>query len=260
MAKIPLDKYYTPTELAKYCIYKTLELFPNPSEIIEPSAGNGSFSLQIPNCIAYDIEPEHESIIKQDFLDLNLDYKPGRLIIGNPPFGRSNNLAIQFFKKSVQISDAISFILPASQYQNLENMYEFDLVYSEILPVYEYSGNKLFCCLNIYKRPDGGFMNPKTGKKFSDVVVHRWDRGRSKSMTKCDFSMCAWGASVGKSSQPGTYALELHIKINNDSLRDKILDVLNTTDWKSICPSISTPQLPVWRVYNKLKEQIPELK
>jgi predicted RNA methylase len=68
-AKINLDKYYTPVELAKYCIDKTYEIIgkENITEIIEPSAGNGSFSLQIPNCIAYDIEPEHESIIKQDF-------------------------------------------------------------------------------------------------------------------------------------------------------------------------------------------------
>lgn len=65
MAKIELDKYYTPMEIAHYCIGKTFEVVgeENISEIIEPSAGNGSFSKQL-KCIAYDIEPEHESIIK----------------------------------------------------------------------------------------------------------------------------------------------------------------------------------------------------
>ena len=53
MAKINLDKYYTPKELAKHCIdtfWRTY--FDGITEIIEPSAGNGAFSLQIPNCIA----------------------------------------------------------------------------------------------------------------------------------------------------------------------------------------------------------------
>lgn len=83
MAKINLDKYYTSNELAKHCIDVVDELGLEITETIEPSAGNGSFSLQIPNCIAYDLEPEHESIIKQNFLELNLPYKYGRLFIGD---------------------------------------------------------------------------------------------------------------------------------------------------------------------------------
>ena len=46
MAKIINDKYYTPIELAKYCIDKTYKIIgrENITDIIEPSAGNGSFS------------------------------------------------------------------------------------------------------------------------------------------------------------------------------------------------------------------------
>ena len=56
--KLHLDKYYTPKELAKYCINKTYEVIgkENITEIIEPSAGSGSFSLQIPNCMGKDIK------------------------------------------------------------------------------------------------------------------------------------------------------------------------------------------------------------
>ena len=63
---IELDKFYTPKETAKQCIDLFFETFIDVTEIIEPSAGNGNFSLQIANCIAYDLEPEHESIVKQD--------------------------------------------------------------------------------------------------------------------------------------------------------------------------------------------------
>ena len=67
MSKIEHDKYYTSTTLAKYCIDKTFEIIgkENIAEIIEPSAGNGSFSNQL-ECIAYDLFPEHKNIIKQD--------------------------------------------------------------------------------------------------------------------------------------------------------------------------------------------------
>lgn len=93
MAKIPLDKYYTSKETALYCINKTKEIIgvENITEWLEPSAGNGSFSLQLDNCLAFDILPEDESIIQQDFLTLDLGYKKGRCIISNPPFGKRNN-------------------------------------------------------------------------------------------------------------------------------------------------------------------------
>jgi hypothetical protein len=76
ISKINNDKYYTDKDLALYCINKTYKIIgeENISEVIEPSAGNGSFSLQIPSvCWAYDIEPEHESIKKQNFLDLKYE-------------------------------------------------------------------------------------------------------------------------------------------------------------------------------------------
>ena len=58
MAKIENDKYYTPVDLAKYCIGKTFEIIgkENITDIIEPSAGNGSFSNQL-DCTAYDLYP-----------------------------------------------------------------------------------------------------------------------------------------------------------------------------------------------------------
>ena len=67
--KIENDKYYTPKDLAKRLIDKTFEIIgkENITEIIEPSAGNGSFSSQM-DCIAYDIKPEAPGIIKQDYL------------------------------------------------------------------------------------------------------------------------------------------------------------------------------------------------
>ena len=45
MSKIELDKYYTPDDLAKYCVEKTKEIIgeENITEYLEPSAGSGVF-------------------------------------------------------------------------------------------------------------------------------------------------------------------------------------------------------------------------
>lgn len=99
MGKIINDKYYTPEHIVDKCLetlYNTIDK-KFITEIIEPSAGNGAFSNKIQNCIAYDIEPENKNIIKQDFLNLDIEYKKGRLIIGNPPFGEKNIMAVKFF-------------------------------------------------------------------------------------------------------------------------------------------------------------------
>lgn len=90
IAKIENDKYYTSPELAEYCVKKTEEIIgkENITEYLEPSAGNGVFLNYLPEGIlSYDIEPEDNRIVKQDYLSLDLEYKKGRCIIGNPPFG-----------------------------------------------------------------------------------------------------------------------------------------------------------------------------
>lgn len=262
MAKIDLDKYYTSKELAKYCIDKTFEVIGknNISEIIEPSAGNGSFSLQIPNCISYDLEPEHESIIKQDFLKLELPYKKDRLFIGNPPFGSRNTLSVKFYKKAITMGDYVAFILPVSQYNNNQQMYEFDLIHSEVLPLIEYSGQKLLCCFNIYSGKNGINTKP-INYKLNDVEIMEWRRGGSYKIPKqYDLGICSWGASIGKEiNHQGQFALENYLIVNNKEYKEDILNLMKSVDWCELYPNIATPRLGQWKIYKYLKEQLPQL-
>jgi len=121
-----IDKFYTKKEVAMYCINLFKQhMGPNNNDlIIEPSAGNGAFidaikSLKC-NYEFYDLEPEHEEIIKQDYLLYNTNKTNNTNntqkihILGNPPFGRQSSLAIKFIKKSCQFCSSISFILPKS--------------------------------------------------------------------------------------------------------------------------------------------------
>lgn len=184
MAKIENDKYYTPISLANHCWDKVFEIIgeENISEIIEPSVGNGSFlhhKERLPH-FAYDIEPECKNkcngvtnVIKADYLKQDIKYLYGRLIIGNPPYGRCMNMAQKFFKKSVEIADYIAFILPISQLNNTKSMYEFDLIYSEDLGIQYYTDRDLHCCFNIYVRPKSGELNKKPSTKLNDITIYR---------------------------------------------------------------------------------------
>lgn len=266
--KIQNDKYYTPIELANYCWDKVFEIVSeeNISEIIEPSVGNGSFlhhNEQLPH-FAYDIAPECESkfthIFKQDYLSADIKYLYGRLIIGNPPYGRCLNMAQKFFKKSVEIADTIAFILPISQLNNTRSMYEFDLIYSEDLGVRHYTDRDLHCCFNIYRRPENGELHNKPIAKLKDITIYRQD---SKGYDEKDFDirMCYWGdGSAGKIlSDDEHYSAEYKIKINNDGLREDIIRVLSTFNWKEYLNCIAMRKIQQFHIIDVLMQNIKEI-
>lgn len=261
MAKIPHDKYYTPQHIVDLVMKRVKEVvgLENITEFIEPSAGDGAFldslyATGIPTK-AYDLYPERNDIVEQDYLELGLEYKKGRCVIGNPPFGK-NTLVKSFIKNSYKFSDYICFILPVSQYNNNYQVYEFDLVYSEVLQEVEYSNKKVKCCFNVYKKPDK--LNKKPNYKLKDVEIYEFRRNeREVPDAIYDFRMCSYGDIGKKVEIDGKYVKELCIKINKH--KDKVLNVLKNTDWKLVVPPTTTPSLPQWQVYKYIKEQIPEL-
>lgn len=135
--KHALDKFYTKPEIAAYFIQKSgLSSF---TTVIEPSAGGGAFSSQIPNCIAFDLKPEADGIMQQDWLQYNHPDKPNEkvLIIGNPPFGNKNSLALKFINHAAKFADRIAFILPISfKKESLKEQINpnLHLVYEEDVP------------------------------------------------------------------------------------------------------------------------------
>lgn len=265
MAKIENDKYYTPKDLAEYIVEKTKEIIgeENITEYIEPSAGAGVFLdfLDKPYK-AYDILPEDDRIIKQDYLALDLEYKKGRCIIGNPPFGKGNYTSVKFYKKAIKECDYIAFIQPISQYNNNLYMYEFDLIYSENLGNHSYSGINLHCCFNIYKRNKNG-LNEKPNYKLKDVSLNGVAKGKSRNdkiPKNYSFSISAYGASIGKICEyEYQYCQQIYFVIHNKEYENKIRMVIENADWGKQYDMISTPKLKMWQIYKYLKEQIPEL-
>lgn len=266
--KLADDKYYTPIDLASRLIEKTYEIIgkDNISEIVEPSAGNGSFSNQIENCIAYDLKPEHPSIKQADFIKLKLGYKKGRLFVGNPPFGTSNNLVYQFYNKCCEEGDYIAFILPISCYKNDIRLYMFDLIYSEDLGLYEYSDRKIHCCFNIYKRPKNG-LNEKPDYTLNEITIIEHKRkvgdyatGVNKEITDgfC-YSMCNWG-SVGKVPKfVGQYAQEVYFYCKDENIIEQMKELLKYENIDSYTKTAAMKKISVMKLYKYLYENIDGL-
>ena len=263
MVKIINDKYYTPIDLANRLIQTTIsELVKSGvkdiSDIIEPSAGNGSFSSQI-KCTAYDIEPEGVGIIKADFLKEPIEYKKDRLCIGNLPFGQSNSLSVKFFKKCCEIGDYIAFIQPISQLNNNLQMYQFDLIYSEDLGIIKYSDRDLHCCFNIYKRPENGQLNSKPDFRLKDITIKEYRRNGNYTISDgYDYAMCNWGnGSLGKVLEyVGQYAQEVYFYVHKKEFLEPLTKLLEYDTIRSYVNSISMKRISVMRLYKYLKDNI----
>lgn len=272
--KLHLDKYYTPRSTADYVVAKTIELIgaENISEIIETSAGAGVFldalhdylaknNLDIP-VYGYDLEPERDDIVQQDYLELMQFYQPGRLIIGNPPFGPRMQLAKQFFQKAVREGDYVSWILPGGQYDNNTTLYEFDLTYTELLGDVEYSGSKMVnSTFNLYERPATKVLNKRGAtKKLQDITIYSEHHQGYRELTDYDVRMVYWG-SAGKILQHDDrdYAGEYKIKVHRDDIRQQVIDLLNTVDWSKEVSFSAMPRLKQRDVFDYLKRHIPNL-
>ena len=266
--KLDYDQYYTPYDIMVHCVDKALDIVKDLgyeiSEFLEPSAGEGVFSNYLLtsglNVVAMDLFPKDENIIQQDYLTCDLEYKPKRFIIGNPPYGVKFNLGRKFYDKSCELGDYIAFILPIRQLNNTQQLYKFDLIYSEDLGKVKFSNKKdVHCCLNVYIRPKNG-LNKKPNNKLNDVTIIRQDSKKYKDFDY-DIRMCNWGdATAGKLlSEEEHYSGEYKIKINNKELKDKIIEVLSNVDWEKEINDTSMRSIKKYHIIDVLKKYIPDI-
>lgn len=261
--RIQNDKYYTPNDVVDFCLEELKKVLKQddfvPTRVIEPSAGNGAFSKKIKNCIAYDIEPEDDNIIKADFLNLDIQYLQGTIVVGNPPFGAKLNLARQFYNKSIKIADYVAFILPISQLNNNRYLYQFDLIKSIDLGIQKYSNRELHCCFNIFRKPTSGEFNKKPSFKLKCVSIVRND---NKAFNKVDYDIrfCYWGnGSAGKILAENESSCAIYkIKID-EQFKERVINVLKNTDWKKELKFIAMKKISMDNIYLLLKKEIPDI-
>ena len=256
------DKFYTKPEISKKCI-DMLDLS-DFDLIVEPSAGSGSFSKQIDNCIAYDLVPEDNTIIQQDFFELDIVHFKGKkvLTIGNPPFGVQNNLAIRFFNKAAEYSDTIAFILPKSfmkeSIQNKLNEYFHLDKYIE-LPYKSFSLNGedygVNCVFQIWKK-----KNIKRIVKTKNICYSFIEFG---SINDFDFIVRRVGGNAGKAyflkegetvSTQSNYFIKNKTSLSNEAL----VDIINNIKMDAVNYSVGPRSLSKLELIEYLEKEIYE--
>lgn len=202
--------------------------------VIEPSAGAGSFSRQINGCLAFDINPKHPTIIKQDFLQWSYDGPINRrdiLCVGNPPFGTNGSLAHAFIKKCATIADTIAFILPLS--------YKKDSIKARVPKNY-----------HLVKQIDIPLENALLGGKPQEVPVifQIWEnkyapRAQTEHVmpigfsyvhkSESDFCYRRVGVCAGRASTELAKSETAHyyIKLADVSILDQVIVKLNAIKW-----------------------------
>lgn len=234
-----IDKFYTKSEIVSLCINdikNTIEI-KKDDLILEPSAGNGSFISEIQNlsdnCLFYDIKPENEKIVKQDFLEYNSEEivkKYNKIhVIGNPPFGRQSSLAIKFIKKSCSFCNTLSFILPKSfKKESLRKHFplNFHLIFEKDLPENSFLNDEVEidvpCVFQIWAKKDTNrsIEEKLEPKNFTFV----------KKENNPDIAFRRVGVNAGKIyTDFQSKSIESHyfIKFSDDNPMEEILDKLS---------------------------------
>ncbi|WP_435130003.1 hypothetical protein ACR82Z_01010 [Mycoplasma sp. 6243] len=260
-----MDQFFTPVKVAKQMIEKTVKFIKKHYDIdlkeydlIEPSAGNGSFSNNFPKELfnqtyAFDIEPQIESIIKQDWLE----YYPKNernIVIGNPPFGLRGQLALQFINHAAKFCDFICFILPplfnsngkGSPMLRINKNFYLAAEFKVNDDKFHYPNNKIINVKSIFqiwtKLPSHSVKPIKPSQKISEwIKVYSLSNGSTpsskrnvKMLDKCDyylpsttFSEVSLETCFSKLPHNRGYGIVILKE------KQRIQKIIESVDWKS---------------------------
>lgn len=239
-----LDKFYTAAHVVDY-ILNIIKLT-DYDMCIEPSAGSGAFSLPLSNILptmAYDIHPEHSTIICADFLTLNIqpqiNHAKSVVAIGNPPFGKQASLACKFFNKCASYSNVnmLCMIFPKSfkkvSIQNRLNL-EFSCIHQEDLPVNSYLLNgKEYDVPTVFQMWKRYPIHQKREKVYCENLIE--SVVFTKQPKNGDVSIRRVGGKAGYTSMYDNQSAQSHYFIRfltdkNDKLQ--FISQLNSIKWK----------------------------
>lgn len=251
-----LDKFYTKPEVAKRLIQKI-----NLSDydtIIEPSAGNGSFSNQIENCIALDLEPQEEKIIKQDFFSFEEQINKKTLVIGNPPFGEQGNLAIKFFNHAATFADTIAFILPKS-FKKISVQNKLDLSFhlkEEVL----LEDDSFLLMGEDYRVPCVFQIWERRKEKREKVALPTKSKILQfvKEKEEADFRIQRVGGNAGKAYLDKNGALSSNYYVRNTSTFStrELIEKINSLNYWSLEDTVGPKSLPKGELIYLLEKEV----
>ena len=206
---VGLEQFYTTRHITDLVMAKIKHLpwFRSATEFIEPSAGSGNFVDELQKASphtpvrAFDLQPKHRSVKKADYLKLDLGYKRGRVVIGNPPWGKRQQLSKQFLNKAANEADYIVFLVGASMrkptvYSDVNS--KLHLVMEHYLGEIKFEGPdgcKVKTVLQVWRKMNFDRQVPvakKTHRSFEFVKDH----------TEADFTFTTHGSRCGDITVP----------------------------------------------------------
>lgn len=249
-----LDKFYTNEDI----IYSLVKEYASQDKykkylFIEPSAGNGAL-LNVMDKLGlkykgFDLAPEREDIIQQDFLEFNLkDYTERKNIITfmNPPYGFSSNLVVKFFNKASEFSKEIWMIAPKTVKKNsVKNRLNS---YFKMISCVELPKNSFLLNGQSYDVPSCFSIWIKTNEKQTYNTKITSDLFEFTTQDNADIAVRRVGGKAGQVLDGLDYSktTTYFIKINEDY--DKVVSAFKSIDRSIIndtvgVRSISKPEL-----------------
>lgn len=227
------DQFFTKPSIAKRCVDKVNELFPlsNYDIVLESSAGSGAFLDQFPeNKLGLDIESQRDDITEQDFLTYFPEYDKSYITIGNPPFGRSSKLAIEFFNHSATFCPTIAYIIPNTwRFSKVQDRLDsrYKLVYEEMVEPFAFikigkspgkrqlddGSINVNCVFQIWTREDTDLQDLRVTEELArehedfDMLGYFSNKELLNEDMDWDFLLKAWGGMPFAKRGPSEYSI-----------------------------------------------------
>jgi predicted RNA methylase len=232
------DRFYTATYVAadlikKFNSYSNLDSY---DLIIEPSAGQGSFSNELKsykNVVCLDID-ETTPWLHNDFLTWTPNIKYNNiLVIGNPPFGKKGNKAIQFINHAFEFATDVVFILPksfvkTSMIKRLDAHIKPELILS--IPDNAFYINTIEG-IKEYSVPTVAIWYKKVltyTRSYPEITESEYFKFVKKNDDH-DFMLRRIGKNAGRAelSKPDSYIGHYYIKMKTEVVVDQVINAIN---------------------------------
>lgn len=244
--KSDLDKFYTKPEIAQH--YINMLNMTEYDTIIEPSAGSGAFSSIIPDCLAFDLAPEGNHIQQADWLTLDKSQFQGRiLVVGNPPFGTSGNLALQFIH-AASFADTIAFVLPRGfRKDSVKNRVplNFSLIIEEDCPKNSFTLNgedyDVPCVFQVWQKSEK-LRTPVKARTVSNILEFLPVNRKAEA----DFRVQRVGGRAGTAFEniDASTASNYFIKNVSTVETQKLIEYINDLEYPSVDHTTGPKSLP----------------
>lgn len=210
--------------------------------MLEPSAGEGSFFVQLPpGSVGYDRQPKCAGVQEADFVTVEIPSERPIAVIGNPPFGKNSNMAIAFVNRAALFADVVAFILPRTFQKKAWIDARLDrhlhLIREVVIPDDAFVFNGEVCSVpsvfQIWERrsEERGRVFRKT--KHPDFDVLKTGKG-------ADFSIRRIGARAGRISLDLTLSPSSHYFLrSNVAGRRNLLATMWQLDFYSVSRSVA---------------------